>query len=84
MAAIMTTASDYATVAIWVDGNRLEPEFDLYDYPGVQTTGLLTLGMQTLDAGVHTLTFEIVGANPSAKKAYMFGLDCVLLRPVGP
>jgi hypothetical protein len=84
LAAIMTTASDYAAVAIWLDGKRLEGEFDLYDYPGVQTTGLLTLGKQTLVAGDHTLTFEIVGANPSAKKAFMFGLDCILLRPVGP
>jgi hypothetical protein len=43
-------------------------------------TGPLNLGKVSLTEGDHVLTVEIVGANPSAVKSYMFGLDQVLLH----
>ena len=33
-----------------------------------------------LDQGEHKLTAEIVGANEKAIKAYMFGLDQIMLK----
>ena len=39
------------------------------------------LGTHELIAGEHKLTVEIVGANEKAVKAYMFGLDEIILRP---
>lgn len=81
IAAIFTTASDYAIIDVELDNESLRKQIDLYDYPGVQTTGLLNLGQRNLTAGNHTLTFEITGANASAKKAFMVGIDCVLVKP---
>jgi hypothetical protein len=40
----------------------------------------VALGTHQLAAGDHTLTVEIVGTNPKAVPAYMFGLDQVLLH----
>lgn len=82
VSAIFTTASDYGSINISIDDQLLKESVDLYDYPQVQTTGLLSLGSIELNAGDHALTLEITGANPSAKKAYMVGLDCVQLKPI--
>lgn len=81
LASIFTTASDYAMIDVELDSEPLRKQIDLYDYPGVQTTGLLNLGERNLTAGNHTLTLEITGANASAKKAFMVGVDCVLVKP---
>jgi hypothetical protein len=35
-----------------------------------------------LKAGKHRLAFEIKGANPAAAKAYIVGLDYLLLKKV--
>ena len=37
----------------------------------------ISLGTHRLAKGNHQLTVEIVGANPKAVKAYMFGIDVV-------
>lgn len=47
---------------------------------GVIPSGPLSLGQHALRAGDHTLTVEIVGANKEAVKAYMFGIDEILLK----
>ena len=49
--------------------------------PDVVPTGPISLGTHELTAGEHKLTVEIVGANEKAVKAYMFGLDRILLGP---
>ena len=54
---------------------------DLYNYPDVISSGELTLASEKLAAGKHRLAFEIKGANPSAMKAYMIGLDYLRLVP---
>jgi ABC-type phosphate transport system substrate-binding protein len=68
-------------VELSLDGEKLGDPFDLYSYPDVVTTGVVVLGVRELDAGKHRLTVKIVGANPSAQQAYMFGLDYLLVNP---
>ncbi len=77
----LTKAIDYGVHQLWLDGKKLGGPIDLYNN-GVVATGPVDLGTHRLEAGAHKLTVEIVGANPKAKKAYMFGLDYVKLEPV--
>ena len=53
---------------------------DLYNETVIHS-GPITLGSHELTAGQHKLTVEILGANPQAKKAYMFGIDRIDLKP---
>ncbi|MGI9471067.1 MAG: FG-GAP repeat domain-containing protein, partial [Rubripirellula sp.] len=78
--AVLTTARDYATINLQLDGIALGSSIDLYDYPDVKTTGLLKLGPRSLSAGKHRLMIETTGANDSAIQSFMVGLDCLVLR----
>ncbi len=80
IAAALTIARDYAIVNLLLDGESLGQPIDLYEYPGVRTTGELDLGKRKLTAGKHRLTLEIIGVNDSAVKAYMVGLDYIRLK----
>jgi putative membrane-bound dehydrogenase-like protein len=81
--AVMTKARDYGIVQLAFDDEKLGAPIDLFNTPDVITTGVVSLGQRDLTAGDHRLTIEIVGANPAAVKAYMFGLDYIYLaRPV--
>ncbi len=75
----MTKAIDYGIVQLWIDGSKAGSPVDLF-HEGVVPTGPVALGTHQLAAGDHTLTVEIVGTNPKAVPAYMFGLDQVLLH----
>jgi hypothetical protein len=77
--AVLTKARDYGIVQLYLDDKKLGEPIDLYN-PEVVPTKVLTLGTQELTKGEHKLTVEIVGANEKAVKAYMFGLDYVLLK----
>jgi hypothetical protein len=79
VAAVLTTARDYAKVNLQLDGVALGSTLDLYDYPDVQTTGLISFGKRVLEKGTHRLRLETVGNNPSAVPAHMVGLDCLVL-----
>jgi hypothetical protein len=79
-----TMARDYGIVQLALDGAALGEPLDLYNYPDVIASGELTLGSKPLKAGTHRLTLEIKGANPSAVKAYMVGLDYLRLAPRRP
>ena len=76
----MTKAPDYAVVQLRLDGKKLGEPIDLYD-PKVVPSGPVSMGRLELAEGKHTLSVEIIGANPAAKKSYMFGLDRILLKP---
>ncbi len=76
----LTKARDYGIVELSVDGKKAGAPIDLYN-PEVVSTGPIALGTWELEAGEHCLGVEIVGANPQAVKAYMFGLDQVLAKP---
>ena len=71
----------YDSLNVLLDGEALCQPLDLYDYPNVGSTGELDLGQRQLTAGSHELTLEITGANESAIKNYMVGLDYLRLRP---
>ncbi|MBN1816207.1 MAG: DUF2961 domain-containing protein [Sedimentisphaerales bacterium] len=75
----LTRAVDYGIVQLHLDGKPLGGPIDLFNN-GVVATGPLDLGTQDLKKGRHVLKVEILGANPSAVKSYMFGLDYLLLE----
>jgi hypothetical protein len=79
--AALTLARDYAVVQPALDGQPVGEPLDLYNYPDVVSSSELTLATTKLAAGQHRLTFEIKGANASALKAYMVGLDYLRLVP---
>jgi putative membrane-bound dehydrogenase-like protein len=78
---VLTRARDYGVAKITMDGKVLDPGLDMFNNPDVITTGVLSFGMNELEAGNHRITFEIVGANPEAVKAYMVAIDYVRLVP---
>jgi len=77
---VLTRARDYGIVRLAWDGEPLGGPIDLFNSPDVVTTGVLTFGPHDLTAGNHRLEVTLVGANPEAAKAYMFGLDYVRLK----
>ena len=76
----LTKAIDYGIVQFSVDEQQAGEPIDLFN-DGVVPTGPISLGTFELSQGQHALTVEIVGANPDAKKAYMFGIDRIDLKP---
>jgi putative heme-binding domain-containing protein len=78
---VMTRARDYGIVQLALDDVKLGEPIDLYNYPDVVTTGVLTFPARTLSAGEHRLRVEIVGRHPQAIPAHMFGLDYIRLTP---
>jgi len=77
----LTKAIDYGIVQLYLDGKKLGKPIDLYN-DGVIPTGVLDMGICELDKGEHKLRIEIVGANEKAVKAYMFGIDYLLLEEI--
>ena len=77
----LTKAVDYGIVQLSVDDQKAGEPIDLFNN-GVVPTGPIVLGTFDLPEGQHTLTVEIVGANPKAKPAFMFGIDRIELKPV--
>lgn len=75
----LTRANDYGIVQLRINGQKAGDTIDLYNN-GVAPTEEIDLGSFDLKKGENTLTAEIVGANDDAVKAYMFGIDYLLLR----
>lgn len=68
-----TQARDYGRVQVAVDGAPLGAPVDLFDPEvGAKTVTFENVAMK---AGQSALSFQIVGANAAAVKAYMIGLD---------
>lgn len=80
--AVMTKARDYGIVQISLGTQKLGEPIDLYNFPDVITTEIVSLGTHELTSGTHALTIEIVGKNPEAIEQYMFGLDYFFLGSV--
>ncbi|MCX7867485.1 MAG: DUF2961 domain-containing protein [Limisphaera sp.] len=76
-----TRAPDYGIVQLFLNGAKLGHPVDLYA-PAVLPFGPVPLGTNALAAGTHVLSVEIVGANPEAAPAYLFGLDYIRLTPL--
>jgi hypothetical protein len=81
LVAAFTLARDFATVQLSLDGQSIGQPLDLYNYPDVISSGEISLGQHQLAAGKHKLSFEITGANASALKSYLVGLDYLRLSP---
>ncbi|HLU48910.1 MAG TPA: VCBS repeat-containing protein, partial [Planctomycetota bacterium] len=79
---VLTRARDYGIVRILIGDRELVPALDLFDWPDVVTTGVLTLGREKLEAGKHRLVFEITGANRAAAAGHRVGIDWVKLERV--
>lgn len=75
----LTRAADYGIVRFTLDGAPLGGPFDGY-HDGVVATGEIDLGAAEIAPGRHVLGAEIVGANPKAIPARMFGIDYWVLR----
>ena len=73
---VLTCAPDYGIVQLLLDDEPIGPPIDCYQ-ASVTTTGVLKFPDLKFGAGTHLLTARVVGTNPQAKKAYMFGLDYV-------
>lgn len=73
-----TKALDYGTVVVWVNGQPVGSEVNLYDL-NVIPTGPIALGKVRLNAGNNTIELEIVGKDPRSK-GYLVGLDGFLLK----
>lgn len=73
-----TRAADYGMFEVVLDDDRITSEpIDGYN-PSIVPTGPIPLGTHFLIAGMHHLTFRIVGKNPASRN-YRFGLDCIVL-----
>jgi putative heme-binding domain-containing protein len=78
---VLTMARDYGIVQLSLDQQSLGSPVDLYNDPDVVTTGVLSFEGLRLEEGTHRFCVEMMGANPRAVKAYMFGLDYLRLVP---
>lgn len=72
-------AVDYGVAQIAINGRPAGHPVDFYHEPGV-TAALRDLGVWDLREGENTISFTFTGAHPKAKKAYMIGLDYLLLE----
>ena len=79
LAVQLTKANDYAIVQMYLDSAKLGQPVDLYSPNVIPATKWMSDPLE-INAGQHKLTFEIVGAAPAAKKAYMVGIDYVKLE----
>ncbi len=82
LSAVLTKASDYGIVQLYLDGKKMSQPVDLYNADVAPTDPPVELGIHELSAGEHKLTVEITGANAAAKKSYLFGLDYLNIDPV--
>jgi hypothetical protein len=74
-------ARDYGIHQLAINGRKTGDPMDFYQ-PEVKPSGEIDLGTFELKAGENELSVTVIGANEKALKAYMFGLDYLLLKPV--
>ncbi|MBI4600537.1 MAG: hypothetical protein HY721_01115, partial [Planctomycetes bacterium] len=80
----LTRAVDYGVHQLSVNGVKAGRPVDLF-HDGVVPAEPLDLGVHELKAAGNTLAVEVAGTNERARpKAYMFGLDYLLLEPERP
>jgi len=78
----LTKARDYGTVQFHLDGKPVGSTIDCFHPDSVVATGPIELGIVNLKPGTATLRVEAVGTNPKSEGLrYMWGLDCVVLKP---
>jgi len=75
----LTMAPDFGRIQPSLDGERLGESVDLYA-PRVIASGRTILTTKSLQAGRHTIRFDIVGKNPKSRGTD-FGVDCFEVTP---
>jgi hypothetical protein len=79
----LTKARDYGVVQFSLDGKPLGKPLDGFEPDKVVSTGPVELGTVELKKGTAVLRVEVTGTNEkSVGLRYMWGLDCVVLKPV--
>ena len=73
-------ARDYGIHQLTVNGKPAGDPIDFYDSE-VRPSSELELGTFDLTVEGNELCVKVIGANEKAIKAYMFGLDYLLLKP---
>ncbi|MCX8107505.1 MAG: hypothetical protein N3G20_01735 [Verrucomicrobiae bacterium] len=73
-------ARDYGVHQLAINGTKAGDPIDFYN-PDVRPTDEVVLGTFDLKESGNELTATVIGANEKAVKAYMFGLDYLLLKP---
>jgi len=73
-------ARDYGIHQLAINGKPAGGPLDFYE-PDVRPSGEKLLGEFELKEGENVLSVTVIGANEKAVKAYMFGLDYLLLKP---
>ncbi|MEZ6133156.1 MAG: family 16 glycoside hydrolase [Planctomycetaceae bacterium] len=76
---VLTIAGDYGIVQLFLDDQKLGEPIDLYN-AAVVTTGVLSFPGLSVEGNRHTLTAQIVGTNPKAKKSFMFAIDYLRVK----
>ena len=76
---VLTIAGDYGIVQLFLDDQKLGAPIDLYN-AAVATTGVLSFPKLSAEGSKHTLTAQIVGTNPKAKKSFMFAIDYLRVK----
>jgi hypothetical protein len=80
--AYLTKARDYGVVQFHLDGEPLGKPIDCFNPDSVVATGPIDLGVVEFKPSKATLRVEVVGTNPKSDGLrYMWGLDCVVLKP---
>ena len=74
-------ARDYGIHQLAINGQKAGAPVDFYN-PGVEPTREVDLGTFELRPGANEFSATVVGANDKAIKAYMFGLDYLMLKPI--
>jgi hypothetical protein len=81
----LTKARDDGIVQFRLDGKELGKPIDGFEPEKVLRTGPLSLGTVELKKGSATLRVEVTGSNlRSVGLRTMWGLDCLVLKPVKP
>jgi hypothetical protein len=73
-------ARDYGVHQLAINGRPAGDPKDFFN-PAVRPSQETDLGVFDLKSGDNEFTVKVVGANEKAIKAYMFGLDYLLLKP---
>jgi hypothetical protein len=78
----LTKARDYGIVQFSLEGKALGKPIDGFEPEKVLATGPVELGTADLKKGNAVLRVEVTGTNEkSVGLRYMWGLDCVVLKP---
>ena len=72
--------ADYGIIQLAIDGEKAGKPIDFFNNDE-SLTAEIPMGTFELREGRNVLSATVLGANEKALKAYMFGLDYLMLKP---